>query len=344
MVLLALCPILMNTIGCADRREARMEPIRPPALRPGDRIALIIPSSPIDGLRVERARDHFESLGYKVAMPHKLDRSRGYLAGDDEARAAELMAAFTDPSIRAVFAARGGYGMTRILNLLDYDVIRANPKIVAGYSDITALHLALAAKANLVTFHSPVGVDWGGDEPIDAVSDGFFWRALTGGDESTFMSSERYEISADTGVPLQSLYLGVGRGRLTGGNLTLINTLMGTPYEMDTREAVLFIEDIGERPYRIDRYLSQLRLAGKLDGLAAVIIGHFNDCDPKPGESSLTLDEIFDDYFKPLGIPVVAGFPAGHNTPNITLPMGAQVEVDADQCRVTILENPVTTQ
>lgn len=344
MVLLAICPILMNTIGCADRREAPMEPIRPPALRPGDRIALIIPSSPIDGQRVEQARDHFESLGYEIAMPAELDRSRGYLAGDDKTRAAELMAAFTDPRIHAVFAARGGYGMTRILNLLDYDVIRANPKIVAGYSDITALHLALAAKANLVTFHSPVAVDWGGDQPIDALSDKFFWRALTGGDESTPRSGDRYEISADTGAAFRSLYPGVGRGRLTGGNLTLINTLMGTPYEIDTRGAVLFIEDIGERPYRIDRYLSQLRLAGKLDGLAAVIIGHFNDCDPEPGESSLTLDDIFDDYFEPLGIPVVAGFPAGHNTPNIALPMGAQVEVNADHCRVAILENPVTTQ
>lgn len=255
------------------------------------------------------------------------------------------MAALTDPGIRAVFAVRGGYGLTRILDSLDYEAISANPKIVTGYSDVTALHLALAAKANLITFHSPVGVDWGDDQPIDLLSDKFFWRAVTGdGGDSTPSSGDGYEMSADTGVAFRSLFPGVGRGRLIGGNLTLINTLMGTPYEIDTQGAVLFIEDIGEKPYRIDRYLSQLRLAGKLDDLAAVIIGYFNDCNPEPDKPSLTLDEIFDDYFKPLGIPVVTGFPAGHADPNITLPMGARVEVDADHCRVTILENPVTMQ
>lgn len=291
---------------------------------------------------MQQARRHFESLGYRVTAPDDPQRSRGYLAGEDSLRAAELMAALTDPEVDAVFAIRGGYGVTRILDRLDYHAIRGNPKVVLGYSDITALHLALAAKTGLITFHGPVAVEWSGDAPVDPVSDAFFWRAVSGrrGEDAT-EPARGYTIGAENGVQLDALHPGVARGRLVGGNLTLINTLMGTPYEIDTRDAVLLIEDVGEKPYRIDRYLSQLRLAGKLDQLSAVIVGHFNDCDPDPEKPSLTLEQIFDDYLVSLDIPVITGFPAGHDFPNITLPLGAMVDVDADRRRITILEDPV---
>jgi muramoyltetrapeptide carboxypeptidase len=317
------------------------EPIRPRALQPGDTIAIVAPAGYLDEPRVLLAKQRLEEHGYHVVFETDVFRQRGYLAGRDERRAGELMAAFLNPEIDAIFPGTGNYGSTRILNDLDYDVIRANPKIFIGFSDITGLHLAIYEKANLVTFHSPNPM-WGlGSEAgLHPLAERYFWRALRQDGQSD-ANGAGYVIEVDAERDaIRTITPGRAQGRLIGGNLTLINTLMGTPFEIDTQGKILFIEDIGERPYRIDRYLSQLRLAGKLQPLAGVVIGRFRDCEEDPDKPSLTLPEIFDEYFADLGIPVIADYPVGHVRQNVTLPIGALAELDADAQTLRILESP----
>ncbi len=331
--------------GCVAEKGP-LSPIFAPALKPGDKIAFVAPAGTLDRTRMELVRSRLEERGFEVSVPDDLYRRRGYLAGDDDVRVRELMAAFEDPDVRAIFPGTGGYGATRILDRIDYDVIRRNPKILVGFSDITALHLAIQAKTGLVSFHSPNPM-WGLGSPdnLHPFSARYFWRALL---QEQYAPPEDeappvgyvLEIPADV-APVEVMSPGVGRGRLTGGNLSLVAALIGTPYEIDTDGRVLLLEDVGERPYRIDRCLCQLRLAGKLDNLAGVILGQFSDCDPKDAEESLSLDQVLLDYFAPLGVPVIRNFPVGHARHNATLPIGALVEVDADSGRVSVLENPV---
>ncbi len=347
-LLLCVTIVLLSLVAAAwagDEPAAR-PPIYPPALGPGDTIAFVAPAGPLDAARMDLARRRLEALGFVVKVPDDLYRTRGYLAGNDQRRADELMAAFRDPEVDAVFPGTGGYGATRMLNLIDYDVIRENPKVFIGFSDITALHLAIGKKTGLITFHSPVPM-WGlgSEDNLHPFAEKYLWRALL---RSEYLDSQGRPLSTGysyfippDGPQIKTIAPGVGRGRLTGGNLSLVVALMGTEFEIDTDGAVLFIEDVGERPYRIDRYLSQLRLAGKFDGLAGAILGQFSDCEPKEDESSLTLEQVFDDYFGKLKVPVIGNFPAGHSRYNATLPLGALVEVDADAGCVTVLESPV---
>jgi muramoyltetrapeptide carboxypeptidase len=259
------------------------------------------------------------------------------------------MAAFADPDVQAVFPARGGYGITRLLDRLDYEQIRRQPKIVTGFSDITALHLALQRHCGLVTFHSPNPMDGlGAEAGLGSLAEQTFWRALR---------ADRYLDSAGQRQPagyeligpavrdaLETVRPGQAEGPITGGNLALIAATLGTRYEIDTAGRLLFLEDIGERPYRIDRYLSQLRLAGKLRAVAGIVLGHFTDCLPAEGEASLSLEEVLADYLDPLGIPVIRNFPAGHEVPNVTLPLGVLARLDADRSSLELLEDPVALE
>lgn len=345
-VLSLACAAIAPLAGCSATRPLTPVPIRPAALKPGDTIAFVAPAGPLDETRMERARARLEALGFHVRVPADLYRAHGYLAGSDERRAAELMAAFADPQVQAIFPGTGGYGVTRMLDRLDYAVIRRNPKILIGFSDITALHLAIQKKTGLVTFHSPNPMYGLGNEgDLKPFSAEYFWRALL--NERYLRPDGKplpagYAIELPEGVEATTVLApGIGSGRLTGGNLSLVAALMGTPYEIETAGCVLFLEDVGERPYRIDRYLSQLRLGGKLEGLAGVILGQFSDCQPKPDEQSLSLDEVLADYFADLGVPVIMNFPTGHAANNATLPFNALVEVDAEHNRVRVLENPV---
>jgi muramoyltetrapeptide carboxypeptidase len=313
------------------------------ALQRGDTIALVAPAGPLNRERIERAVARLEESGFRIKTYGDIYRSWGYLAGDDETRADELMQAFADPEVAAVFPARGGTGVTRLLDLLDFAQIRRHPKIVTGFSDITALHAALLGQAGLVTFHSPNPMDGlGMPEGFTDLSARTFWRAVLAesysdrrsrGYEVPLLDSEREKLA--TLVP------GKAQGTLVGGNLALVCSLLGTPYEIDTTDNILLLEDIGEQPYRIDRFLSQLRLAGKLDVLAGVVLGQFTDCDAPEGKPSLTLAEIFEGYFSYLGIPVLQNFPTGHTPDNATLPLGVEVELDADAKRLMVVENPV---
>jgi muramoyltetrapeptide carboxypeptidase len=320
-----------------------MKILIPRALYPGDTIAIVAPASVPDRQAIERATSRLEAMGFRIKFFGDIFRRYGYLAGDDETRADELMHAVADPEIAAIFPARGGTGVTRLLDLLDYNLFRKHPKILAGFSDITALHAALQREAGWVTFHGPHPMDGiGTQDGLTDLSARTFWRAVLAekyigheetGYELPFTDNERASIV--TIVP------GKARGKIVGGNLSLVCGLLGTPYEFDMQGNILFLEEVAEEPYRIDRFLSQLRLAGKLDTLSGVILGQFAECGVSADKPSLTLPEIFETYFANLNIPVIKNFPAGHTPDNATLPLNVPVELDAGAKRLTVLENPV---
>ncbi|MEO0529506.1 MAG: LD-carboxypeptidase [Planctomycetota bacterium] len=319
------------------------EPARKPkALRPGDTIMMVAPAGELIEKRVHLAVERLKEAGFKVIVPDDLFTVTGYLAGPDERRAAELMRAFTDPEVDAVFPGTGGYGVMRILDLLDFDAIRANPKVLIGFSDITGLHSAISEKCGFVTFHTP-NPQWGlgSDDNLPEFSAKYFWRSLLA-EENANSNGWVYEVPADD--PVTVLSPGVAEGPACGGNLSLVAAMTGSDYQLSTDGNVLFLEDVREAPYRIDRMLCQLKLSGQLDKPAAVLLGKFRDCDidEDSDESSFRLADVFEDYFRDAPYPVISNFPAGHVTLNATIPFGVPMRVDAERREVRVLENPVS--
>lgn len=305
---------------------------RPAALKKGDTIAFVAPAGPADPERVAKAKARFESMGYTVKIPATLPtRADRYLAGTDAERAAEFNAAVTDKTVQAVFAVKGGYGLTRILDRLDYAAVRANPKLVCGFSDLTALHLAVAKNCRLVTFHAPMpqfGL-WRDGDGFD-YSNTLFWQTVTGGAKGGFA------VPLPAGRPKPTTVVaGRATGRLVGGNLSLVAATTGTPFAVEPAGNILLLEDTGEKGYRVDRMLSQLRLAGVLDRVAGVILGTFDGTD----EAELTA--LVRDYFGRSKVPVVSNYPVGHTPFSATLPHGGRVQLDAGSATVTLLEPPV---
>ena len=320
--------------------------IKPKALRRGDAIGVVAPAGPVDRARMERALARVQERGFRIKTYGDIYRSRGYLAGDDETRAAELMAAFADPETAGVWCARGGYGVVRILDRLDFTVIGRNPKVFVGFSDITLLHIAIQQQTGLLTFHAPNLQDgFGKPDEMPAANETALWRAVLASDErqeqaSTAHRGYTYDFSDVDNIDLQPICVGVATGRLIGGNLAVMCGVMGTPFEVETAGRILFLEDISERAYRIDRYLSQLKLAGKLATVAGVLLGTFSYEEGERADEQSDIRALFKEYLEHLGVPVLAGFPAGHDRYNLALPMGALVKVDADQRCVTVCESP----
>ncbi len=239
---------------------------------------------------------------------------------------------------------RGGYGVARILDRLDYDALQRRPKVFVGFSDITALHLALQNRTGLITFHGPNFQDgFGAAHEMSATTAAALWRAITLEQPSaTATPHYTYAETGLGGVTLRTIAPGVASGRLTGGNLSVLAGLVGTPYEIDTAGRILFLEDVDEPVYRVDRYLAQLALAGKLQAAAGILLGGFTfDNNAEHGAES-ALAELLDDYLGKLSVPVLAGLPAGHQRENWALPINTPVEVNADALRVCVLEHPVS--
>ena len=312
--------------------------IIPRALNIGDTIAFCAPAAPLDTTRMILAKNRLIEMGFYVVQSESLFRRWGYLAGSDSLRADELMVFFRNPTIKAIFPGTGGYGSTRILDQLDYTIIRSNPKIFIGFSDITGLHIALNQIANLVTFHTPNPMyGLGSKGGLEPMAETYFWSLLKGNDEIYQIPFDLYGDS----LRVEVIAPGKAQGCLVGGNLSLVCATMGSPYEIQTNGKLLFMEDIGEAPYRIDRYLRELKLAGKLDAVSGVILGRFTrrkeEPPDKPGD--FTMDEVLDQYFKNLNVPVIKNFPAGHVRSNISLPLGALAELDTEQGVLRFLES-----
>ncbi len=314
---------------------------KPPALLVGDTIAFCAPSGFLDSVRMSLAKTRLEEKGFHIIREDSIYRRWGYLAGTDAQRASELMSYFKDKSVRAIFPGTGGYGSTRILSMLDYDIIKSNPKIFIGFSDITALHIAFNQLANLITFHTPNPMyGLGSKKGLDPISELYFWSLLMNSNDYT------YEIPFDLygdSLKVQTMVPGIASGKLVGGNLSLICSTMGSVYEAKTMGSILFIEDVGEAPYRIDRYLSELKLAGKLDLVNGIIIGRFSRRETEAPDRStdFQMHQVFQQYFSKMKVPVIFNFPSGHGSKNVSLPLGCIVEINTDDEIFKVLESPI---
>ncbi len=298
-----------------------------PALRAEGTIALIAPAGPA-ALDVEKAGQWMRARGYDLRIFPGVYERDGYLAGSDKTRLTDLHKAFSDPDIDAIFCLRGGYGTPRLLDSIDFDLLRAHPKPFVGYSDITAVHLAISRYAGFVTFHGPMlNADLLGDKQPPT--------------ESSLLSMLRGDLVAGSllahpvAYPLTTIAPGIACGRLLGGNLSMIAAVMGTPYEIDAEGIILLIEDVNEPLYRIDRLLTHLRLAGKLAQVAGVLVGDV------AGVDTLALERLLKQTFEPLCVPVLSGWRSGHCDPNLTLPMGALVRLDAGEQRLVLEQDVV---
>ncbi|RMB07743.1 S66 peptidase family protein [Eilatimonas milleporae] len=300
----------------------------PQSLKPGDRVRLIAPAGVIyEDVRIEIARENMAGLGLDVSVgDHVLDR-HGYFAGTDAARAADIMAAFTDPAVKAVVALSGGWGAARTLPHLDFDIIRQNPKILMGFSDVTALLNAVTGKTGLVTFHGPNATSEWTSFSVNAAR-----RLLFAGGSGPFAHPPHTggTLARHRGR-LQTIAGGTAEGWLAGGNLTVLTALVGTPYMPDMAGAILFLEDIGEAIYRVDRMLTTLGQAGVLDRVAGIVFGGFTDVGPDgDGFGAFALSDILRDHVRRAGKPAYLGLMAGHRTDQLTLPIGARARLDAD--------------
>ncbi|TAK39781.1 MAG: LD-carboxypeptidase [Lysobacteraceae bacterium] len=300
----------------------------PRPLQAGDTIGLVSPSAAVDErLSLQLAGEAMQALGFKVKTGEHYASRRGHLAGTDAERAGDLNAMFADPGVDGIVCVRGGSGAARLLPLLDYATIRANPKVLLGYSDITALHNALLSQAGLVSFHGPIGAGSWNEFNVDQFRRMFLQREL-------MVYRNVPSDAEDELVPRRNRTLtirgGRARGELVGGNLTVLTALAGSPYLPEFAGRILFLEDVEEAPYRIDRMLTTLKLMGALDVIAGFIFGECTDCNPGAGYGSLTLDQIFDDHIRPLGIPAYRGAMIGHIKEQFIVPVGGQVEMDAD--------------
>ncbi len=307
--------------------------IRPPRLVAGDTVALVAPASPPRSRRLLRQGvRHLEALGLRVTLGPHVMAERGYLAGTDRERLRDLEAAFRDPRVKAVICARGGYGVSRVLEGFDPDLARRHPKALVGFSDITVLHLALQ-KAGVVSFWGPM--------PCTGLWSAFSARGLC----RTLMSGDPLDrLPGSPRTRPAALRPGVVEGPLTGGTLSLVAASLGTAYEVETRGRIVFVEDVGEEPYRVDRLLVQLIAAGKLADAAGVALGAFTDAKVRnsPGRRSLTLREVFADHLLPLRIPVMSGLAVGHVSNQVTLPYGVGARLDAGAGTLEVLEPGVS--
>ena len=318
---------------------ASPSPIRPARLRPGDTLGLINPSGAVyDRTPYEETHERLKSLGFRVKEGANLRARYGHMAGTPQQRADDIHALFQDPEVAGILAMTGGSGANRVLPLLDYGLIARHPKFLGGFSDLTALITAVQVKTDLVTFHSPLGrSEW------NAFSVEHFKAVAMDAQAHTMRNTvvPGDDLVAKEGR-ITTLRGGTAQGPLVGGNLAVLTSLAGTPYWPSFDGAILFLEDVNEYVYRVDRMLSTLMMTGALHRVAGVALGGFTDCPPSEGSfGSLTLDEVFDDYFGSLGVPVYRGAQFGHIKRKFTLPLGVPAEIDADAGTLRLLEPAV---
>ena len=315
-------------------------PLLPKALLRGQTVGIISPSAAsADRMEYTFAKEAMEAMGLKVKVGDNFKNRFGHLAGTDEERAADFNAMFADPEVKAIICLRGGSGAARILPLIDYEQVKANPKPLLGYSDITALHCALQSQTGLISFHGPNGSGSWNSFHANQFQQLFFDQKL--------LSFKNEVTKGDDlvakGNRIQTLTKGTVEGKILGGNLTVLTALSGTPYYPDFQNAILFIEDVGEDPYRIDRMMSTLKLNGTLGKIKGFVFGQCSDCKPGSGYGAFTVDQIMDQYIIPLGIPAYFGAMIGHISKQFIIPVGARVRLNADQGSITLLEKVFTT-
>ncbi len=317
----------------------KLKTIKPAALKKGDTIGLVCPAySAFIKEEVQIAIEGLQVMGFKVVQGKHIFDRYGYLAGKDEDRAADINEMFADNKIDAIMAMHGGWGCARILPLLDYELIKKNPKVFIGYSDITALLLGIYSQTGLVTFHGPVGSSTWNNFSVE-----YFKNILIEGNATKMTNPVR---KGDSLVQMDDRIItinsGKATGKLIGGNLTVLSHILGSKYVPDFTGAILFLEDVQEDTYRIDRMITQLKLAGILNQIAGFVFGKCTDCPPSKGNyGSLTLEDIFEDHIKPLKIPAFSGAMIGHIKDKFTVPIGIEAIIDADEGIIKLKESAV---
>jgi muramoyltetrapeptide carboxypeptidase len=312
-----------------------MRIIKPAKLKSGDVIGIIAPASaPVDPTKLENGIRYIEKNGYRVELGNNVSKINGYLAGTDQERADDLNAMFKNKNVKAIFCLRGGYGASRILDKINYKLIRSNPKILVGYSEITALQLAILQKSGLVTFAGPmVATDFGNG--ITPYTEDFFWRIISS-------NKKIGRLKYPDNEKLVSITKGGASGRIIGGNLSVLAALTGTEYFPDLKGRILMLEEVDELPYKVDRLLNQLRLLKVFKQIKGIILGRFVDCyEHDTSKRTLTLGEVMEDYMKDLKIPVLYTFPHGHIKDKVTVPFGINIKMNAAKGFVEYLEGAV---
>jgi muramoyltetrapeptide carboxypeptidase len=309
--------------------------LKPPALQKGDLIGLVSPASaPSSHEMIERGVRYLERIGYRVKVGQHAARVHGYLAGTDDQRAADFNGMIRDKFVKAIIAVRGGYGTPRILPLLDYRTLRHRPKIIVGYSDLTALQLAVFHKTCLVTFSGPMsGVEM--SDGIDPYTEEHFWRILTS-------SKKLGELKNPGGEPLKVLHSGNKSGRILGGNLATAISLLKTPFAPDFARSILVLEDVDEAPHRVDRMLAQLCNARILEKLSGLVFGKFVNCVPSdPNKPFIPVDEVLMSVAKDVKCPVLANLQYGHLPRKLTVPLGVRGRIDSKRGVLELTESAV---
>jgi len=312
----------------------------PKPLKKGDKVAIISPSTPTSPKRVEDAEKAIRAMGLEPIMFPTCYKYHGHLSGSDEERAKDVNDAFLDKSIKGIICLKGGSGATRILPRLKYDQIRENPKVFVGYSDITALHMVLNKICNMVTYHGPMCISNVFNVDGDKVSfEPFTYNSLV---DNIFKSKAIGEIKNPPNEKLEMLYGGSCEGEIMGGNLSLLVATLGSPYEVDVKGKILFIEEVHEETYKIDKMLTALSLAGKFNDCVGILLGTFSDCMQEEKSSydgkDLDLETIFKEVILPYKKPTLLNIRAGHNHPQVTIPFGVKAKMNADEKKVVLLE------
>ena len=332
-------PGLSATTSLAAQLQPKPEMVKPSVLRKGDTVGIISPSTQVtDPDKLQLAQRTVDYFGLKSKWGRSVRTHRAQDIATVAERVHDLHQMFSDPEVRAVLCIRGGYGASQLLGDIDYQLIRSNPKILVGYSDITALHLAIHQKTGLVTFHGPVLLSEFTPYTLDCYQRALFSTAPLGS-----LTNPHEANALRPGHNLRTIRGGIAQGKLTGGNLTLISTLMGTPFEIETKDRIFFTEDVGEENYRIDRMLTQLRLSHKLQDSAGIVFGECHNCGPNDYQPSfawnLTYGEVLDDRFTGIKAPILSGLTIGHTADQLTLPLGVLATLDADKGTLNVEES-----
>lgn len=338
----SLWPVLLAAGGSgkivSPPRKKPATIIKPARLKKGDLIGLITPGSFAPDSALAKAKRNMEALGFKVKLGEHIRAKRGYNAGTDEQRLEDLHSMFADDSVKGIWCVRGGYGCTRLLPLIDFDLIRTHPKALIGFSDITALSNAIFQQTGLVGFHGPVG-----SSEIADFSAGHFKAVLMEGRSSHLIQLDEHpNTSGDEDFQPLTIRHGLARGILAGGNLSILAAMAGTKFELDATNKLLFLEDISEKPYRIDRMLTQLRQSCDLKQANGFALGIFADCKADPGDETLKLKEALKDRLVPLSKPTQYGYPFGHIRHQCILPVGIEAELNTRQKSLRLLESAVS--
>jgi muramoyltetrapeptide carboxypeptidase len=314
------------------------ERVKPQRLKSGDTIGLIAPGSYITGAELNTSVKNLNELGFNVVYTNNILSKNGYFAGSDKQRAADVDQMFYRKDVAGIICARGGYGCTRILPLINYNVIKVNPKVIMGYSDVTSLLYGIYKETGLICFHGPVGTSTYNDFTTN-----YFRETLMNPGDSLVLKNGEPE-SADEEFKQSTITDGVATGELIGGNLSVVASLIGTAYDIDTKNKIIFLEETEEDPYKIDRMLTQMIMAGKFVGASGIVLGVFKDCKPSEKtsfDSSFTLMEVLKNRLAGLNIPVVYGMSFGHINNKFILPFGIKAHLDASKQTLTLLESAV---